>query len=375
MRESDPEVVKWLQPLLLKAYNDARRNKRYTLDEQRFERHADIYLAELLEEIERRTYLPSRSVAFIVRKPVIREIFAAPFRDRVIHHLLFNLVNKWWDRRFIHDSYSCRKGKGVLFAVNRLDYHIRAESENYSKETYVLKLDIRGYFMSLPRDKLFEAIEWGLARQFDKNSREYRACRFLWDKIIFDDPTVGVRLRGSRRDWEDLPKAKSLFHAKPGCGIVIGNLTSQLLSNVYLDSLDRYVTQELGLKHYGRYVDDFYMISQDKAKLVESISKIRDFLEVKGLVLHPNKIFLQEISRGVPFLGAVVYPHRIQVGRRVRHQIYLAAARYRKAGENELPMSSDEAVSLVSYYGLTKYYAHQKMWKKMFEADFYRSRD
>jgi hypothetical protein len=359
----------WLSPLLYNAYLKARKGKRGTMDEQRFERHADVYLAELLEEIDNRTYRPSRGIAFITRRPVIREIFAAPFRDRIVHHLLFNLVGDWWDRRFIYDNYSCRKGKGTLFAVKRLDHHMRSVSENYTRRAYVLKLDIQGYFMSLPREGLYKTAEWGIRRQFGKESRYYKLCEFLWRQIIFDDPTRGVKIRGSADEWRDLPLSKSLFYARANCGMVIGNLTSQLLSNMYLDKLDRYVTMQLGVKHYGRYVDDFYLVSADKALLLEHRVKIKRFLRDIGLKLHPKKMMLQEISRGIPFLGAVVYPYRIHPGKRIKANLRKAADRYILMGGSSLDLMSPEVINIVSYYGLTQHYLHYKLWGKVLKGD------
>lgn len=369
MASRNRESISWLYPMLYKAYSDARRGKRGTLDEQRFERHADVYLSNLQEDIERRSYRPSHGIAFIVHKPVIREIFAAPFRDRVVHHLIFNMVGDWWDRRFIYDNYSCRKNKGTLFAVKRLDHHIRSVSQNYSRPAYVLKLDVQGYFMSLPRTKLYEIAEWGIRRQFHKDTQKYRLCRFLWEQIIFDNPTEGVHIRGTSKEWATLPKTKSLFNARKDCGIVIGNLTSQLLSNMYLDQLDRYVTMGLGMKHYGRYVDDFFIVSEDKEKLKCLISVIRSFLEGLGLTLHPRKIRLQEICRGVPFLGAEVYPYRIHPNQRVRGNLNTAVKEYMRAGGELLDLSAPETISLVSYYGITKHYRHQKMWAKAMEVN------
>jgi hypothetical protein len=349
-----------LWPLVTKAYHDARLSKRGTKDEQRFERRSSIYMAHLIEEIENRTYRPSRGIAFITRNPVIREIFAAPFRDRIVHHLLFNFSGDWWDRRFINDSYSCRKGKGTLYGVKRLYHHIASASDNFTKPAYVLKLDVEGYFMSLSRKKLYEVILWGLDRQFSKDSWEYKTCKFLWRKIIFDNPTGGVKMKGSILDWDDLPRSKSLFCSQEGIGIVIGNLTSQLLSNIYLDKLDRYVTLELGFKYYGRYVDDFYLVSKDKGELKRAIPTIKAFLETIELKLHPNKIFLQDCSKGMPFLGAIVYPYRIQPGGRLVRNFKQAAREYINAG-GELDSKSEEAVSITSYKGHLKHYKHRKL--------------
>ena len=353
-----------LWPLLMSAYRDARLGKRKTVDEQRFEQQDIINLTDLMWDINNRNYKPSRGIAFVIRKPVIREIFAAPFRDRVVHHLLFNYVAYWWDKRFIYDNYSCRRGKGNLFGIRRLYHHMMSASDNNQKTTYVLKLDLQGYFMSLPKNKLYEAAVWGLDRQFDKSSFEYKACKYLFKEIIYDDPTDGVRIR-DKRNWNDLPKSKSLFYAPAGRGIVIGNLTSQLLSNIYLDKLDRYVTYDLGLKRYGRYVDDFYVVHNDKTRLLRAAKEIDDFLASIGLKLHPKKKFLQEINKGVPFLGAVVYPFRIQPGKRLKAGFFRSAHKlYREshAGRN----SDFLAESFQSYNGLIEHMKNKK-WRRKVE--------
>jgi hypothetical protein len=358
----------WLNQLLHQAYLEARKNKRNTVDEQRFERNAPIYLAELAREIQDRTYNPSHGIAFIVRKPVIREIFAAPFRDRVVHHFIYRQVADYWDHQFIHDNYSCRKGKGNLFGIRRLNHHIRSVSANFQHQTWVLKLDIQGYFMSLSRKKLYEAVVAGLNKQFRPNSREYKTLKFLWRKIIFDDPTDGVKIRGNQNDWQDLPKSKSLFWSPSGRGIVIGNLTSQLLSNIYLNQLDQFVYFNLGFKHYGRYVDDFYLVSRNKTELLDVIPKIEDFLRSLELTLHPKKRVLREINQGIEFLGAVIYPYRIQPGKRIKKGYYNTIYQLENFINTNNPDNSDVKAkldrSLASYQGLTKHYKHQKMLSK-----------
>jgi hypothetical protein len=359
----------WLYNELYLAYKDARKGgKRKTVDEQRFEMGANLNIMTLADDILERRYEPSRGVAFIVFKPVIREIFAAPFRDRVIHHFLFRTVAGWWDRRFIYDSYSCRVGKGTLFGVNRLYKHMASVSNNFSRPAYVLKIDLQGYFMSLPRRGLFEAAEWGVRRQFGEGDFRYELCKYLWSKIIFDDPTKGIKIRGKRSDWFGLPKPKSLFYAQPECGIVIGNLTSQLLSNIYLDKLDRFVHFELGYKHYGRYVDDAFVVAESKEELTALIPKIREFLVSIGLTLHPKKIFLQEINKGVPFLSATVYPYRILPSKRLKRNFLEAVRACEEVGWENLSMDSDEVVTVVSYLGHLKHFPTWKLKGKLYES-------
>lgn len=355
------EFERWLLEELHTAYLDARKGKRRTADENSFEMNDIENLVRLRDEIITRKYKPSRGIAFIIRKPVIREIFAAPFRDRVVHHFLYNMVASWWDRRLIYDSYACRKEKGTLFGIRRLDRQIKQASNNYQKKTYVIKLDIQGYFMSLPRQKLYERICWGLDRQFEKGGPVYEVCKYLWKEIIFDDPTQGIRRKGDLSDWDDLPASKSLFVQPEGRGIVIGNLSSQLISNIYLDQLDRFVKFDLGYKYYGRYVDDFFILVEEErfAQAKRDINVIESFLSELGLRLHPQKKYIQDIEKGVEFLGVVIYPRRIVPGKRIKRN-FRAAAFECVAGEREID-------SVVSYLGHLKWCKSATLVQNIFE--------
>jgi RNA-directed DNA polymerase len=179
----------------------------------------------LWREINDGTYRPGRSLAFIVNKPVKREIFAADFRDRVVHHLIVNKINHLFEREFIHDSYACRVGRGTHFGINRVDRFIRRETANYAREAWILKLDIKGFFMSIDRGLLFARLETFLRERYTGSDREIviDLCR----KVIFADPARNCFVRGSWRDWDGLPPDKSLFSAREGCGLPIGNLTSR----------------------------------------------------------------------------------------------------------------------------------------------------
>jgi len=144
---------------LFQAYYGARRNKRNTINALKFELNYERNLFELYWQLVDRTYEPSRSICFIVNRPVKREIFAADFRDRVVHHLLHNYLSPIFEKRFLPDSYACRTGKGTHYGIKRLNHFIRSCSENYHQDCYVLKLDIKGYFMSIDRSILFRKVE------------------------------------------------------------------------------------------------------------------------------------------------------------------------------------------------------------------------
>lgn len=352
----------WLLQQLMKAYFEARKGKRRTRDQYAFEVNWFKNLVQLRDDILRRAYKPSRGIAFVTLKPVIREIFAAPFRDRVIHHFLYAMCAKWMDAQMIYDSYSCRVGKGVLFGIRRLEHMIRSVSVNYQIKVYVIKMDIQGYFMSLPRVRLLEMMEECLDKQFADNPPLRDLLYYLWREVIMDDPTKGVKKRGPLSRWRRLPDSKSLFKQFPGLGIVIGNLTSQLLSNMYLNKLDRYIKYELGYKNYGRYVDDFFIVvtEDELARAKKDIEKIRAFLKGMGLTLHPKKTKIQDVNKGVDFLGVVIYPHRTVMGKRFKKNFYEAAHDF-AAGRR------DEA-SIVSYLGYAKHHKARKLCKRVLES-------
>ena len=296
---------------LFASYYSARSNKRNTCNQVRFERNLSFNMIRLWEDILYGRYKVGRSICFIVDRPVKREVFAASFRDRIVHHLLYRYLMPVFDPVFIHDSYSCRVGRGNLFGVQRLEHHIRSCSDNYRRPCWVLKLDVCGYFMSMDRQLLYDMIVRTLRRKGKDREEVFPVMDSLLRKVIFNDPTRGCYRKGRASDWEGLPTSKSLFHARPGCGLPIGNLTSQLFSNIYLNRLDQYVKRTLGCRHYGRYVDDFYLVDNSRERLLSCVPPIRAFLkEDLHLTLHPRKLYLQEQAKGVPFLGFVVFPGR-----------------------------------------------------------------
>lgn len=355
-------IEDWLLEQLYGCYLEARKHKRSTSDEQRFEMNAIENLTQLCDDILAKRYKPSRGVAFITYKPVIREIFAAPFRDRVVHHFLYQQVAPWWDKRFIYDSYSCRVGKGTLMGIKRMQQHIRQVTQMGQKEAYVAKFDLQGYFMSLPRDRVFERVSWGIDQQYDaKHTWLAEIVRYLWREVIFDDPIDGVRIRGSIDEWDNLPESKSLFSQPPGKGVVIGNLSSQLISNIYLDQLDRFMKIDLGYKHYGRYVDDFFVVvpEEELPRILGDIEKIDAYLHSLDLVLHPKKRYIQNTRKGVPFLGTVIYMNNIVPDRRFRGNFYQSLF--------EFSHGQSSVESVTSYLGYLSNMDGKKLAKKYFD--------
>ena len=262
-------------------------------------------------------------MCFVVKDPVFREVFAASFRDRIVHHLLYNWIMPVFERTFITDSYSCREGKGTLYGIERLEHHIRSCSDNYHKTCHILKMDIEGYFMSINRQRLYDMLSSRLSSYSERFDLKFDLDLALWllSLVVFNEPAKGCYRKGSLSDWDKIPRSKSLFYASEGCGLPIGNLTSQLFSNVYLSELDDYVKRTLHFRHYGRYVDDFYIVSDSRSELLSAIPEIRRFLaEQLGLRLHPRKICLSSADKGVRFLGTVVRPYGRYVHPQVRRR-------------------------------------------------------
>ena len=230
-----------------------------------------------------------------------------------------------------------------------------------------MKIDLLGYFMSLPREYLYKQVMWGLDRLYPEGGVVYEMCKFLWKQVLFDDPTDGVRIKGKPSDWDILPRPKSLFYAPEGKGIVIGNLTSQWVSNMALDPLDRYVTLELGCKYYGRYVDDAYFVAESKEELLEMRGKVVEFLENIGLKVHPKKFHLQPVKNGVNFLGVVIYPHRVVLGKRFIKKLWQLKRNIDREGVGRKQLDS-----VMAYYGLAQHYNHEKTFKRIFGPDIFK---
>jgi hypothetical protein len=354
---------------LFQAYFDARKNKRNTLQALAFERRFESNLFELCDEIVERRYTPRPSSCFIVDKPVKREIFAADFRDRIVHHFLYNAVSPLFEKRFIHDSYSCRSRRGTSLGIRRLDHFIRSCSMNYSEDCYVLKLDIKGYFMSINRGILFEMVRSRLLADGPGSGLDLPTLLFLLRKTVFNDPTENCRIRGDAADWRGLPADKSLFHARTDCGLPIGNLTSQLFGNVYLDGLDHHVKGDLEIRHYGRYVDDIVIVHRQKDRLRSLIPEIRSYLRTNlQLDLHPGKIHLQHFTKGAKFLGAVIKPHRIYIANRTKGNFFEAIRRFNRMAmdrKSARTLRSAFLSSMNSYLGILRHYKTYSMRTRM----------
>lgn len=199
---------------LFRAYFQARKNKRSTINALAFEKNFESKIFELADDIAENSYKIRPSICFIVKNPVKREIFAADFRDRVVHHFIYNYISPIFEKVFINDAYSCRIGKGTHYGISRVEHFFRSCSQNYRHPAYVLKLDISGYFMAMNKSILFTKTKRTLLAKEEKVDFDLPMVLALIEKTIFNDPRKNCIIKSDHKDWYGLPKTKSLFHTE-----------------------------------------------------------------------------------------------------------------------------------------------------------------
>jgi len=294
---------------LYRAYLDCRRKKRGKMAALAFEVNAEQYLLELTRELSDRTYRPSSSFCFVAKNDKHREVFAADFRDRVVHHLLVRRLEKTWEPVFIYDSYACRKGKGTHGAVERLRSFTRKVTANETRLAWFAQLDIRAFFPSIDR---------GILLSFVLSRLQNEELRWLSEILILHDPTTDPVFTCPPKKWRNVPTHKSLFSVQSGKGLPIGNLTSQFFANVYLDALDQFVKHTLKVRWYIRYVDDLVLLDGDRHTLQEWTEEIDAFLKkTLKLELHGHRRIIRPVSNGIDFVGYIVRPSHLYIRRRV----------------------------------------------------------
>ena len=263
---------------LLYAWREFKQGKTKKKDLQEFEMSLMDNILNLHKDLREKTYTHGQYQHFVVCDPKRRDIHKASVRDRLLHHALYRKIYPFFDTTFIADSYSCRYNKGTYRAIKRFDVFAGKVSKNHTRTCYVLKCDIRKFFASINHTILLEILK---QRIQDEDILK------LLENII-----------GS-------------FHSVThGVGLPLGNLTSQLLVNIYMNEFDQYVKHTLKVKYYIRYADDFVFLSEDKNYLESMRQKVEDFLTHRlRLSLHPDKVFLSTFTSGIDFLGWIHFPH------------------------------------------------------------------
>lgn len=316
---------------LLCAWREFRRGKRSKLDVQQFEFNLENNLFKIHQELLTGAYKNDPYVSFYVTDPKLRHIHKASVNDRVVHQAVFRILYPIFDTSFIFDSYSCRLDKGTHRAVARLEIFLRKTSRNFQQPAYALKLDIRKFF-----DAVDHYVLIGLIR-----------------KKISDQNTLWL-----------IEKIIRSFAAGTGRGLPLGNVTSQLFSNIYLNELDQFIKHKLKIKHYLRYCDDFVLLSDNREYLGSLIPKLADFLDEKlKLKLHERKIIIRKYSQGIDFLGYVTLPHykvlRTKTKRRMMRKLHYRIEGFRQGNVSKLCLEQ----SLQSYLGVLKHCQGYKIGK------------
>ena len=294
---------------LYKAYKDCIRHKRNTLNALHFEIDLIQNLLTLQQELKSGEYKIGKSICFLAHSPKLREVFAANFRDRVVHHLLVNAIEPWYDKRFIYDVYNNRKNKGIHAAVKRAKSFMNATHNGY-----YLQLDIKGFFYSLDKNILFKKLFDDINKS-DLNDK--KEILYLANKIIYHNPTKSYILKGDKNQLDMSPPHKTLFKIPKHKGLPIGNLTSQFFANVYMNSFDHFVKRELKCRYYIRYVDDFVIFDKDEERLREIKKEIEAYLHTKCSLSLREDYKLKPHKAGLDFLGYIIRENYILVRKRV----------------------------------------------------------
>lgn len=354
---------------LLEAYYDCRKNKRKTASALVYEMDYESRLIALRDRVNTRTYQPGKSICFVVTRPRYREVFAASFEDRIIHHYIALRLEPLFEQVFCPYTYNCRKEKGQLYGINTLKQQIIECSDNYTTDCYIMKLDLSGFFMSIDKQILARLIDRFILDRYA--GEDIEDLRYLCRVVIFHQPEKNCERHSPARYWDYLPPNKSLFTNGEGKGIAIGNLFAQLFANFLLNGLDWYL-EELGIKYHGRYVDDFYCIHRDKAVLLSAVPKIRAKLGEYGLTLNEKKFYLQHYTKGVQFTGSIVKPRRSYACNNTIANFVAAIRRLNNA--KDLRQAEHAVNSINSYLGLLRHnneYNTRKRVLKMIESQAY----
>ncbi|MEK7509523.1 MAG: reverse transcriptase/maturase family protein [Patescibacteria group bacterium] len=308
---------------LLEAWKEFVRGKRKKKDVQEFQYRLMDNVLALHRDLANQTYVHGPYHAFNISDPRPRNIHKATVRDRLLHHALYRKLYPFFDRTFIADSYSCRKGKGTHRAMNRFRAFAYQVSRNHTRTCWVLKCDVRKFFASIDQGTLMHVLA---------------LC-------IRDERILGLIGR----------VVDSFDSGIAGKGLPLGNLTSQLLVNIYMNEFDQFVKHRLKAKYYVRYADDFVILSHERKWLAEILPRVAGFLRAQlKLELHPRKISISTIASGVDFLGWVHFPdHRVLRRATKRRMLHNCAAN--RENENVL----------TSYLGLLSHGNAQKLGGQM----------
>lgn len=343
---------------LYTAYKQCLVHKKNTSNALKFELCREKNLSKLLYDLQTGRYTISRHICFIVTHPSPREIFAADFRDRIVHHLLCNEIQEVFEKSFSQNSYANRRHYGTHKAVKKVKWHTRRGGIG-GKKLFYLKMDIKSFFRSIDKNILWNIVESKIEKQ-DKPDWWKREVLWLAQIIIFHNPASNYVFKGKASTKNLIPTYKSLLHGDTSRGLPIGNLTSQFFANVYMNEVDHYVEYVLKYERYARYVDDFVLFDEDKEKLKRDMHNISLFcLHILNLEIATYKTVLRNIDTGIDFLGYYIKPThtllRRKVVKRFKNKFFKLLDENGFVGITDMPM-------IKSYVG---HFGHANSWGLM----------
>lgn len=337
------------------AWRAARRGKKPSADQLAFDCHWIDRLFELQERLNAGIWHPSPPTCFVQLTPKAREIHAPAFADRVVHHWLVPQLERLYEPAFIHDSYSNRKAKGTHAAVRRLRDFIRQVASGQGGG-YYLQLDVANFFNSIHRPTLWSLLK----RRVERAGLSMAAQRATHALLNYPIERTGVRWACTETERAAVPPHKRLENAAPGCGIAIGNLSSQFFANVYLDRLDQFVKHVLKVPRYLRYVDDFVLVHRDRAQLEMWLDQIVEFLRTELRLELKTELKLRPLDTGCDFLGYVVFPTHTVVRRRVIAHCRSKLAAFERRGNPSAEALENLRSTWASYAG---HFRHANSWR------------
>lgn len=327
--------------VLYQAYQEARRGKRSRAEVAMFSENLECELFKLQQELRSGTYEIGHYREFYVTVPKRRLVMSISFRDRIVQWAIYLVLNPYLERRFIFDSYACRCGKGTLAALDRLqgwEAHLskRPDSENW----YYLKLDISKYFYRIDHQILIQMLD---------SIVDDPAMMDLFRKIIMSKSVPFGLPEGM--ELSDCPPDRRLFDV----GMPIGNLSSQMFANMYLDHLDQYCKHTLRIKYYIRYMDDIVILDNSLVRIHEHERCIRAFLRERLNLRLNNKTAIRPMRHGVEFVGSMVYPTHRKPRKKTVKRIKNSLRHIERAyGRGEITLERAQA-SIQSYFGLLQH--------------------
>ena len=360
----ESEEWKALRKTMQIAFADCCRGKASSSQAQEYIRIAGEDLDVLTDEVFMYTYQPGTSTCFLVKYPKWREVFAAAFRDRIIHHWICLRLEPLFERRCVYQhnvTHNCRKGFGTKTAVEAVYNGIKYVTNNYQKEAWIFKGDLVGFFMTIIKKRLCDKLLSFIHHRYHKKDKEL--LMWLTAVVVMHHPERNCVFNSPPENWKNLPAKKSLFRCEPGRGTPIGNLTTQQFANFYMTEFDGWIQKELKMSgckwSYNRFVDDFIVVCDDKELLLSMIDKMDAKLSDMGLFLHKNKRYIQPAKHGVKFVGTYIHNGRLYLSNRTlarfQEKVY-GFSQYLRRPENEITIAELEHIweTVNSYLGFCK---------------------